>query len=461
MLKCGSLGQPSGCAFGVENVCTRCALMCADHCTAGVAWPSSGNPNNLVAAFCTTARAIPACGELHNKLGMCSRFCFAGFSTVAVAQPKPLPTASTPHEQLRLVDPTMANRLHPNDERKISRSLRVWQTYGVPHSTLIEEQTRQRTLRSEHCTCLWVDCNQDALDDRINRRVDSMDEGGIVEELLRFQHDLDPTVVDWDCTRGVFQAIGCKEFKPFVTHAVEAGLPLNTQTRATLGPEATGILGHCFENLKLATRQYCRRQLTWLRNRLFTESPGFRVYRVDSSQPELWDEHVLGPALAAVESVMQGTPQASMTLKPTKSPAAALASWEQHVCEVCNNRVFNGQAVWLAHLQSRKHRRATRRKQRASARSGRCAKGSNGGAGAEAGEAGQGGESSCLGSPSSGQKRKVGDQDHSSECKQEGTKHTEAAVCRPHAQQQLANEDCTATRTAKVPHADERKKLKP
>jgi tRNA A37 N6-isopentenylltransferase MiaA len=48
--------------------------------------------------------------------------------------------AETLHQQLARVDPVMARRLHPNDTRKISRSLEVFLRTGVPHSTMLLRQ---------------------------------------------------------------------------------------------------------------------------------------------------------------------------------------------------------------------------------------------------------------------------------------------------------------------------------
>jgi tRNA A37 N6-isopentenylltransferase MiaA len=54
----------------------------------------------------------------------------------------------TLHEQLQRVDPIMARRLHPNDTRKISRSLEVFLRTGVPHSTMLLRQ-RDRVVGQE------------------------------------------------------------------------------------------------------------------------------------------------------------------------------------------------------------------------------------------------------------------------------------------------------------------------
>lgn len=46
-------------------------------------------------------------------------------------------------EQLNSVDPERAAELHPNDTRKIARSLQVFRTTGKKHSELLKEQRQQ------------------------------------------------------------------------------------------------------------------------------------------------------------------------------------------------------------------------------------------------------------------------------------------------------------------------------
>uniref|UniRef100_A0A3B3XZS0 tRNA dimethylallyltransferase n=1 Tax=Poecilia mexicana TaxID=48701 RepID=A0A3B3XZS0_9TELE len=44
------------------------------------------------------------------------------------------------HKRLAEVDPKMASMLHPNDKRKVARSLQIHNDTGVPHSRWLEEQ---------------------------------------------------------------------------------------------------------------------------------------------------------------------------------------------------------------------------------------------------------------------------------------------------------------------------------
>nr|CAH7759512.1 unnamed protein product [Callosobruchus chinensis] len=99
------------------------------------------------------------------------------------------------HRKLKELDPKMANRLHPNDKRKILRALEIIYDKGRKVSDIFAEQQSAQDasssgggLRFTNAIVLWLQCNQDILDDRLNKRVDSMMEQGLVNELLDFHH---------------------------------------------------------------------------------------------------------------------------------------------------------------------------------------------------------------------------------------------------------------------------------
>ena len=68
----------------------------------------------------------------------------------------------------------MAERLHPNDGRKIARSLEVWRTTGRKHSDIVREKAAAKAAHECRfdCRAMWVHCDQPALDGRLDRRVD-------------------------------------------------------------------------------------------------------------------------------------------------------------------------------------------------------------------------------------------------------------------------------------------------
>ena len=141
-------------------------------------------------------------------------------------------------EELARVDPEAARRLHPNDHKRIIRALEVWYTTGKTISRHNAE-TRALPPRYRALTLTLVPASRAALWDRIGRRVDLMMEQGLVREV----EDLLRSGVPRDCTS--MQAIGYKEMAAALLEGRSAA-------------EAA-------EEIKLRTRQYSKRQLTWFR----------------------------------------------------------------------------------------------------------------------------------------------------------------------------------------------------
>ena len=142
------------------------------------------------------------------------------------------------HERLRFVDPEAAERIHPNNVRRVVRALELAQTGEKNKSA----RDREHAVYSERYlpTVVGLLWSRETLCERINLRVDAMIRNGLIEETERLMKE------------GVFersetaaQAIGYKELLPY------------------LRGEAT--LKDATERLKIATRQYAKRQMTWFR----------------------------------------------------------------------------------------------------------------------------------------------------------------------------------------------------
>ncbi|KAA8586138.1 hypothetical protein FQN60_007707, partial [Etheostoma spectabile] len=170
------------------------------------------------------------------------------------------------HKRLAEVDPKMAAMLHPNDRRKIARSLQVHEETGVCHSRWLEEQREQEggdglggPLRYPDPCIFWLHAEMDALDKRLDARVDQMLSAGLIEELRDFHVRYNQQKVQDDSQnyqQGIFQSIGFKEFHDYLT-APESSTQQEKDTLRDKGVEA----------LKIATRRYARKQNKWVRNR--------------------------------------------------------------------------------------------------------------------------------------------------------------------------------------------------
>ena len=142
------------------------------------------------------------------------------------------------YAELETIDPEAAARLHPNDEKRILRALEVWYETGETISAH-DRRTKALPLRYEAAVIALTCKDRAALYARIDQRVDRMMDRGLVDEVKAL---LDRGVPP-DCT--AMQAIGYKELAP----AILSG----------------GDLSAAAEEIKLRSRQYAKRQLTWFR----------------------------------------------------------------------------------------------------------------------------------------------------------------------------------------------------
>jgi tRNA dimethylallyltransferase len=85
------------------------------------------------------------------------------------------------------------------------------------------------------------------------------------------------------------------------------------------------------------------------------------VYGLDATDPYVWNERVLDPAVKIVESYLQGQKPDGVEPLPVTERSKKNDLKIQH-CDVCE-RMFVGDIQWHDHLQSKKHRRMLKRKQ--------------------------------------------------------------------------------------------------
>ena len=141
-------------------------------------------------------------------------------------------------DQLRRVDPAAAERLHPSDEKRVLRALEVYLETGKT-ITAHNEETKRQPARYD---AVWIGLRfQDRADmkDLIDRRVDRMVEQGLLDEV----RGLLASGISRKAT--AMQAIGYKEF---------------------LGvADGSATVEEAVAEVKLRSRQYAKRQLTWLR----------------------------------------------------------------------------------------------------------------------------------------------------------------------------------------------------
>jgi tRNA dimethylallyltransferase len=173
------------------------------------------------------------------------------------------------HARLRIADPIAAERIHPQDSRRMIRALEVFQLTGVPISSLQQQWEKDHAPRHK---VIWVGLSWDreALNRRINLRVKDMIAAGWLDEihsLLRSYPILSYTAQE---------ATGYAE----LLQHVRGQMPLED----------------AIERIKMATRQLARRQMKWFRrfpnvHWLQGEAPPEENAQIAI---ELWNQSVTG-----------------------------------------------------------------------------------------------------------------------------------------------------------------------
>jgi len=158
------------------------------------------------------------------------------------------------HRELALVDPEAAVRIHPNDLGRIIRALEVYLVTGSPISKL---QTKKKA--KYQTIYLFLERERRELYERINDRVDSMMQRGLlaeVESLLRrgYSANLKP-----------MQSLGYKQLNDYLAGRID--------------------LAAAIDLIKLKTRNYAKRQLTW-----FNREPVDRRFNLTGKNEEFYGE---------------------------------------------------------------------------------------------------------------------------------------------------------------------------
>ena len=142
------------------------------------------------------------------------------------------------YNELKKIDPDTAERLHINDNKRIIRALEVYYSTG---KTITEQDKLSHKNESKYNWCI-IGLNakdRQFLYDRINLRVDLMLKDGLLEETEAFFNS--------DVSATAAQAIGYKELKPYINSLI--------------------TLDEAIEKLKMESRRYAKRQLTWFRKK--------------------------------------------------------------------------------------------------------------------------------------------------------------------------------------------------
>lgn len=143
------------------------------------------------------------------------------------------------YRRLSACDPASAAAIHPHNLRRVIRALEIFETTGRTKSELDAES--RKAPSPYDCLFLGIDFpSRDLLRERIDRRVDEMAAAGLEQEVRRLAA---AGALDPETTAGM--AIGYRQFFPYLEGRIS--------------------LPDVFAEIRTATRQYAKRQMTWFR----------------------------------------------------------------------------------------------------------------------------------------------------------------------------------------------------
>lgn len=131
-------------------------------------------------------------------------------------------------------DPETASKLHENDIKRVIRALEIFDVTGKKKSDISDGNTIKR-----HYAAFAIDFDREQLYKRINERVEIMFERGLVDEVTALKDG------GLDLSNQSMQGIGYKEFFDYFDGSVS--------------------LETVKENIKLNTRHYAKRQITFFK----------------------------------------------------------------------------------------------------------------------------------------------------------------------------------------------------
>ncbi|KAE8146414.1 IPP transferase-domain-containing protein [Aspergillus avenaceus] len=292
-------------------------------------------------------------------------------------------------QKLREVDPVMADRWHPNDSRKIRRSLEIYFQTGRPASEIYAAQKQLKQGAPAHSSSttdggqlrfptmiFWVHSEKETLTYRLEKRVDAMIQQGLMSEAQRMSdyiREKRSQCLDINMTRGVWVAIGFKELAPYFD-ALHCG--------SSSVEELEAVKQSCIESIKVATRQYAMSQVRFIRNKLWNslKETGMihRLYLLDSTNVDKWGQCITEPSELLTRLLLQEEPtpdpksiselaRTILGAREAQSQDSPASTPKCFTCDICCKTMAN-EEQWHIHLNGRSHKRAIKARTRGAER---------------------------------------------------------------------------------------------
>ncbi len=140
---------------------------------------------------------------------------------------------------LKNMDPEISDKIDMKNPRRVIRALEICLTSKKKYSQIIDKTQK---IPKYDFLCIGLDCDRKELYEVINKRVDSMMANGLVSEvksLYRFRKN------------NALNTIGYKEIFEYL--------------------DGKDSLENCVEKIKVNSRRYAKRQLTWFRSKNYVK----------------------------------------------------------------------------------------------------------------------------------------------------------------------------------------------
>ena len=140
------------------------------------------------------------------------------------------------YEEAKKIDPQAMEKISPNDKKRILRVLEIYKSTGK-NKTEQEIESRKKDVKYDY-KVFAINWERELLYERINKRVDIMIEQGLVQEVenLLQQYQEFPTAM---------QGLGYKEVVEYLKGEI--------------------TYEEMIEKIKMETRRYAKRQITWFK----------------------------------------------------------------------------------------------------------------------------------------------------------------------------------------------------
>lgn len=142
------------------------------------------------------------------------------------------------HQKLSQVDPVYANKIHPNDLRRVIRGLEVFYQTGIPISRAGERSPGSSKSKYNLCY-IGLEAERQFLYNRINKRVEQMIADGLIKEVEGL------LAAGFSSELPALQSLGYRQIISYLRNQWDL-------------PEAISMM-------KRQTRRYAKRQLTWFK----------------------------------------------------------------------------------------------------------------------------------------------------------------------------------------------------